>query len=150
MLNGSQAVTGRGSLLALNPHVGRGIQWPLLAYIDTQVTVISGCSSLFGSMGPRAHTKYLSQAVGGIVHAQGVRNGLWRGSFLKKNPHVCGGFSGGLVSLQCHPNDCNFMLNGSYGSIRPRGRVRHIEFVIRGVPSAQWVQNSRWMESFLA
>ena len=40
-----------------------------LANIATQVTVISGCSSLLGSMGPRAHTKYFGQAVGAIVNA---------------------------------------------------------------------------------
>ena len=54
----------------------RGIQWPRMAYIATQVTVISGCSSLLGSMGPRAHTKYLGQAVGTMVNAPWVRNGL--------------------------------------------------------------------------
>ena len=66
----------RWSFLAENLHVGRGIEWPLMAYIATLVTVISGCSSLSGSMGPRAHTKYLSHAVGGIVHARWVRHGL--------------------------------------------------------------------------
>ena len=34
----------RWSFLAENLHVGSRTQWPLLAYIATQVTVISGCS----------------------------------------------------------------------------------------------------------
>ena len=55
----------RWSFLAGKSPCRRGIQWPLVAYIATQVTVISGCSSLSGSMGPRAHTKDLSQALGG-------------------------------------------------------------------------------------
>ena len=67
----------------------RGVQWPLMAYIAPQVTVISGCSSLSGLLGPRAHTKYLSQALRGIVHARWVHNGFWRGSFFGvRNPHV--------------------------------------------------------------
>ena len=36
----------RGSLFGGKYPCRRGIQWPLLAYIATQVTVISGCSSL--------------------------------------------------------------------------------------------------------
>ena len=47
----------------------RGIQWPLMPYISTQVTLISGCSSLRGSMGPRAHTKYHSQESGSGGHS---------------------------------------------------------------------------------
>ena len=82
-INGTNVSPVKFSCLSL-----RGSQWPRLAYIATQVTVISGCSSLLGSMGPRAHTKYLRQAVGVIVHARWVRNGLWRGSFLVKNPHI--------------------------------------------------------------
>ena len=46
----------RWSFLAEKSPCWRWIQWPLLAYIATQVTVISGCSSLLGSMGPRVHT----------------------------------------------------------------------------------------------
>ena len=46
----------RWSFLAENLHVGWGAQWPRLAYIGTQETVISGCGSLSGSMGPQAHT----------------------------------------------------------------------------------------------
>ena len=34
----------RWSFLAETLHVGRGIQWPLMAYIATQMTVISDCS----------------------------------------------------------------------------------------------------------
>ena len=86
-----------------------GIQWPLLAYIATQVTVISGCSSLLGSVGPRAYTNYLSQAVGAIVHARWVRNGLWRGSFLAKNPCLRE-IQWRIVCLQCHPSGCDFRL----------------------------------------
>ena len=78
----------RWSFLAEKFPCRRGVQWPLLANIATQVTVFSGCSSLLGSMGPRAHTKYFGQAVGAIVNAPWVRNGLWRGSFLVKNPYV--------------------------------------------------------------
>ena len=72
----------RWSFLAEKSTCRRGVQWPLLANIATQVTVFSGCSSLLGSMGPRAHTKYPGQVVGAIVNAPWVRNGLWRGSFL--------------------------------------------------------------------
>ena len=82
----------RWSFFAKNLHVGREIQWPIMAYIATRVTVSSGCSSLSGSMGPRAHTKYLSQALRGIVHARWVRNGLCTGSFLdSKSPCLKGG-----------------------------------------------------------
>ena len=136
-----------------NFHVGKGIQWPLMTYIATQVTVISGCSSLLGSMGPRAHTKDLSQAVRGIVNARWVCNGLWRGSFLvKKIP-----MSEGSSVVDCLLFDSNVtqmavMLGqyDSYGSLRPKGLVRHLAFVIGCVPSAQWVQYRRWRGSFLA
>ena len=40
-------------------------------------------------------------------------------------------------------------LYGSYGSMGPEGHVRCLDLVIGGMPSAQWVQNSRWMWSFL-
>ena len=83
-----------------------GIQWPLLAYIDTHVAVFSGCSSLAGLMGPMMHTKYLSQAVGDIVHARWVRNGLWRESFLARK-RTClrlRGVQRRIVCIQCHPN----------------------------------------------
>ena len=77
------------SFLAEKSPCRRGIQWSLLANIATQVTVFSGCSSLLGSMGPMANTKYLGQARGGIVNAPWVRrNGIWRGTFLVKNPDV--------------------------------------------------------------
>ena len=79
----------RWSFLAETLHVGRGIQWPLMAYIATQMTVISDCSFFWGSMGPRVHRKYLSHAVGGIGHARWVHNGLWIvGSFLVRNLYV--------------------------------------------------------------
>ena len=82
----------RGSFLAENLHVKRGTQWPLLAYIATQVTVISGCSSFLGSMGPRAHTQYLSQTVGGIVHARWGHNDLCgEGHFWSEMPMSEGG-----------------------------------------------------------
>ena len=76
----------RWSFLAGKPPCRRGVQWPLLANKATHVTAFSGCSSFLGSMGPRAHTKYLRKAVGAIVNAPWVRNGLlrWRGSFLVK------------------------------------------------------------------
>ena len=34
--------------------------------------------------------------------------------------------------------------NDSYGSMRPKGHVRHLVAVIGGIPDAQCVQNSRW------
>ena len=99
----------RWSFLAEKSPCRRGIQWPLLANIATQVTVFSGCSSLLGSMGPRAHTKYLGQSVWAIVNAPWIRNGLWRGSFLAKNPCLRE-IQWRIVCLQCHPSDCNFRL----------------------------------------
>ena len=100
-----------------------------MAYIATQVTVISGCSSLLGSMGPRAHTKYLGQAVGAIVIAPWVRNGLWRGSFLVKNPYLClRVFSGGLFASNVTQVAVISGWNGLDGSMRPRGHVRHLAF----------------------
>ena len=77
-----------GSFLAPKSSFLRGVQWHRLACIATQVAEISGCSQLSGSIGPRAHTKYLIQVVGAIVHARWVRNGLWRGSFFVKNSHI--------------------------------------------------------------
>ena len=87
----------RWSFLAEKSPCRRGVQWPLLANTATQVTVFSGCSSLSVSMGPRAYTKYLGQAVGAIVNAPWVRNGLWRGSFGQK-PLCLRVFSGGLFA----------------------------------------------------
>ena len=51
------------------------------------MTVISDFSSLLGAMRPRAHTKYLSQAVRGIVHARGGSVTVsGEGHFLSKIP----------------------------------------------------------------
>ena len=62
------------------------------------MTVISGCSSLSGSLGPRAHTKYLSQALRGIVHARWVRKVSGEGHFWSEILMSEGAFSGGLFA----------------------------------------------------
>ena len=38
--------------------------------------------------------------------------------------------------------------NGSYGSIRPGGHVRHLDLVMEAMTGAQWVQNDRLRGSF--
>ena len=88
----------RWSFLVENLHVGRGIEWPLMAYIATLATVFSGCSSLSGSMGPRAHTKYLSQALRGIVHARWVGKVSGEGHFWSEIP-----MSDGCSVADCLP-----------------------------------------------
>ena len=133
MLNGSQAVAGGGPFWRKNLHVGGGIQWPLLSYIATQMTVISSCSSLLGSMGTRAHTKYLSQSVGGIVHARrGSMTVSGEGPFWPEIPMSEGGFCGGLFASNVTQMAVISGWYGSYGSMRPRGHVRHLAFGDRG------------------
>ena len=95
---------------------------------------MSGCSSLLGSMGPRAHTKYLGQAVGGILHARWVRNGLWsleRVIFGKKSPCLRG-CSGGLFASNVTQMAVISVFHGSYESMRPKENVRHLAFADRG------------------
>ena len=59
-------------------------------------------------------------------------SGLWRGSFLVKKPHVRGGFSGGLFASNIIQVAVISCWNGSYGSMRPIGHVRHLAFGDRG------------------
>ena len=59
-----------------------------------------------------------------------------------------GGFSGGLFASNVTQMAVISDWNGSYGSMRPRGHVRHLDFGDGGMPSAQCVQNSRWRGSF--
>ena len=96
-----------------------------------------------------AHNKYLRQAVRAIVHARLVRNGLWRGSFLFKKPHVRGGFSGGLFASNVTQMVVFSGCYGYYGSMGPRGHVRRPEWVIGAVPGPRGVQKDRLRGSFL-
>ena len=66
------------------------------------------------------------------MHARLVRNSLWIGSFLVKKPHVRGGFSGGLFASNIIQVAVISCWNGSYGSMRPIGHVRHLAFGDRG------------------
>jgi len=75
------------------------------------------------------------------VHAQWVRNGLWRGSFLVNNPHVCGGFSDGLFASNTTQMTVISGWNGSYGSMRPRGHDKHLAIGDRG--HAKWANGSK-------
>ena len=59
-----------------------------------------------------------------------------------------GGFSGGLFASNVTQMAVISDWNDSYGSMRPRGHVRHLDFGDGGMPSAQCVQNSRWRGSF--
>ena len=78
----------RWSFWAENPHVGRGVQWRLMAYVATNVAVISDWNGSYGSMGPFGHIKCLDLVMGGMTSAQWVQNDRLRGYFLAYNPHV--------------------------------------------------------------
>ena len=77
-------------------------------------------------------------------------SGDWRGAFLVENPLVCGGFRGRLFASKDNQMAAISGWNGSYGTMRPGGRVRHLTSVIGGMSDVQWVQNSRWRGAFLA
>ena len=72
---------------------------------------------------PRAHTKYLIQAVGAIVHAQWVRNGLWRGSVLSKIPISEGKSRGTFLASNITQVAVISRWNDSYEPMRPKGHV---------------------------
>ena len=97
----------------------------------TQVTVISDCSSILGSMGPRAHNRYLIQVVGAIVHARWVQHGLWRGSFLVKNPCLRG-TPWRIVGFQYHPSGYDFRMRWLLGIDRAKGACPTYSFGDRG------------------
>ena len=59
--------------------------------------------------------------------------------FRSEIPMSEGGFSGGLVASNVTQMVVISGWYGSYGSMRPRGHVRHLAFGDRGQPSAQWV-----------
>ena len=122
----------RWSFLAEKSPCQRGIQWPRLADMATHVTAFSGCSSLLGSMGPRAHTKYLSQAVGAIMLRGFLTvSGEERVIFGQKS--LClRGVQWRIVCLQCHPNGQNFRLEWFVWIHETRGHVRHLELGDRG------------------
>ena len=73
----------RRSFLAENLNVRRGVQWPLLAYIATQMAVSSGWNGSYGSMGPKGHIRrlYLYLVMGVMPGPQWVPNNRLRGSF---------------------------------------------------------------------
>ena len=41
-------------------------------------------------------------------------------------------------------------LNGSYGSMGPKGHVRGLDLVMGAIPGAHWVRNDPLIWSFLA
>lgn len=86
------------------------VKYLLLAYITTQVAVISGWISLAGSIGPRGHTKYVGLVVRVMVLARWVQNGCWRRSILVKKSSCLGGIQWRLNGLQCHPSGCNIRM----------------------------------------
>ena len=80
--------------------------------------------------------------LGGSVTVSG------EGHFLSENPMSDGGFSDGLFASNVTQVAVIYGWNGLYGSMGPRGHIGHLDFGDRGVPSAQWVQNSRWRGYF--
>ena len=72
----------RWSFYAENPQVGREVQWPLMAYIATQVAVISGWNGSYGSTGPYGHVGHLALVMWDMPGVQWVQNNRLRGSFL--------------------------------------------------------------------
>ena len=101
-------------------------------------------------MGPGRHIQSLDLVMGAMPGAQWVRNDRLRWSFLARNPHFLGGFSGTFLASNDTKVAVNSGWNGLYGSMGPNGHAKHLDLVMGAMPGAQWVQNDRPRVSFLA